>query len=559
MKMKRLTAVFLTLCMVFCLLPALTMNADAATVNYRYNGKYVYNWGTREETATFLSPMAEDFYEDNDITYEDLAALTGSATTSSVPNSALYKKLQTLMTSNHSYQTSYAATRDLYKYTDCQQNGLWMNGKISSFYSGDPIGPGWDSGKTWNREHTWPNSKGDASGNGENDIMMLRPTATSENGSRSNKAYGKSSGYYFPNKESGGTHDVRGDVARIMLFVYCRWGNTGKMWGSSGVIESKAVLLEWAEIDPVDTWELGRNDATEAITGTRNVFVDYPELIFVLFGAEIPDNMPTPSGKAMASGCSHKDYDVVAAAPATCTSTGHTAGYYCNDCDEYFGGYTVIAATGHSWKAATCTAPKTCTVCGTTEGNVGGHRWNAVGCTSAATCTVCGTSTGKPTGHTYTDGVDGTCNSCGIHREDTEKRTVKHMFRMYDPNSGEHFYTGSEVERQNLINAGWDYEGVGFTFSEATGAPVYRLYDPMFGEHLYTMDEEEKEFLVSQGWNLEGVAFNSAYDTEVPQYRLHNPNATRGAYHFTASEEERDNLIEAGWEDQGIGFYSAWK
>ena len=37
-------------------------------------------------------------------------------------------------------------------------------------------------------------------------------------------------------------------------------------------------LLRWIEEDPVDTWELGRNDSVEAITGTRNVFVDYPEL-----------------------------------------------------------------------------------------------------------------------------------------------------------------------------------------------------------------------------------------------------------------------------------------
>ena len=161
--------------------------------------------------------------------------------------------------------------------------------------------------------------------------------------------------------------------------------------------------------------------------------------------------------------------------------------------------------------------------------------------------------------HTYDSGLDGTCNGCGIHREETEDRTVMHMFRMYDPNSGEHFYTGSEVERENLVAAGWNYEGVGFTFSRTTGLPVYRLYDPATGEHLYTMDEDEKAALMAAGWNYEGIAFNSAYDTEVPQYRLHNPNAERGAYHFTASAEERDFLLSIGWEDQGIGFYSSWK
>ena len=106
--------------------------------------------------------------------------------------------------------------------------------------------------------------------------------------------------YYDPNKESGGKLNLHGDVARIMLYVYVRWGNTGMMWGSSGVIESRDVLLAWMEEDPVDTWELGRNDSVQSITGTRNVFVDYPELAFLMFGEEIPDDMPTPSGKAIA-------------------------------------------------------------------------------------------------------------------------------------------------------------------------------------------------------------------------------------------------------------------
>ena len=288
---KRSLAWLTSLLLVVSLFSSLiVLPAEAATVDYVYSGKYVYNWGQREEVATFLSPMAEDFYEDNNTSYEELAALQGSSVQNNVPSSPLYKELQQLMKSNHSHITDYGETKNLYCYTDCENGG----GKISSFYSGKAIGPTWDGG--WNREHTWPNSKGD--GDAPNDIMMLRPTSTSENSGRGNKAYGQSSGYYNPNSESGGKHDLRGDVARIMLYVYCRWGNTSKMWGSGGVMESRAVLLQWVEADPVDTWELGRNDSVEAITGTRNVFVDYPELIFIMFGEDIPDDYQTPSGKA---------------------------------------------------------------------------------------------------------------------------------------------------------------------------------------------------------------------------------------------------------------------
>lgn len=294
---KRSLAWLMTVAMCVTLFCAVWTPAQAATVDYVYAGNYVKNWGVRDTVATFLSPMAEAFYEENNVTYAELAALSGASNVGNVPSSALFRELQDLMKSNHDNQTSYNDTRSLFQYTDCQNSGKTSN-KISSFYSGVAIGPAWDGGSTWNREHTWPNSKG-LEGKDEDDIMMLRPTSKSENSSRGNTAYGESSSYYDPN---GLGQQLHGDVARIMLYQYVRWGNTTKMWGSSGVMESKAVLLKWMEEDPVDTWELGRNDSVESITGTRNVFVDYPELAFVLFDAEIPSDYDTPSGEAAKAG-----------------------------------------------------------------------------------------------------------------------------------------------------------------------------------------------------------------------------------------------------------------
>ena len=318
---KRSMALLMAIIMCIGLLPALQFTADAAD--------YVKNWGIRGTVATSPSDAVDDFYTGH-YTYEMLYQLDGGTSTSNAPNSELYSALKTLMTSKHTHQTSYNETRDLYQYTDCQNGG----DKISSFYSGQEIGPAWDGGNTWNREHTWPNSKGDASGNGENDIMMLRPASVSENSSRGNKAYGESASFYDPNKESNGTYNLHGDVARIMLYVYVRWGNTEKMWGSSGVMENLTVLLKWMEEDPVDTWELGRNDSVQSITGTRNVFVDYPELAFQLFGAEIPSDMVTPSGKA-ANIAPCENHNPVPGTPvaATCTAEGYTV-YTCAACGK---------------------------------------------------------------------------------------------------------------------------------------------------------------------------------------------------------------------------------
>lgn len=305
--MKRSTAFLMALLLVLSLLPGIRLTVDAATVEYKYGSTSKYsnvikNWGTREEVATFLSPNAEKFYSDT--TYEELIAKKGSSNLTIVNTSALYIALNQLMKNAHTKTNSYEDTKTLMAFTDIQNNGSPSN-KISAFYSGDEVGPGWDSGDTWNREHTWPNSKGGSGDNGgpnEYDIMMIRPETSSNNSSRGNKAYGQTTNnnYYFPNLNS--TYDVRGDAARTILYVYVRWGTEeeevlNNLWGSDGVFESKDVLLDWMEEDPVDTWEMGRNDSVQSITGTRNVFIDYPELAFALFNEEIP-KMVTPSGNA---------------------------------------------------------------------------------------------------------------------------------------------------------------------------------------------------------------------------------------------------------------------
>ena len=58
---------------------------------------------------------------------------------------------------------------------------------------------------------------------------------------------------------------------------------------------------------------------------------------------------------------------------ATCEDTGLTAGVKCSVCGEILTAQEEVPALGHKWDAATCTTPKTCLVCGKTEGTVGGH------------------------------------------------------------------------------------------------------------------------------------------------------------------------------------------
>ena len=62
-----------------------------------------------------------------------------------------------------------------------------------------------------------------------------------------------------------------------------------------------------------------------------------------------------------------------AAVDATCTATGLTEGKHCSVCNEVLVAQTEVAAKGHNWTAATCTSPKTCLTCETTEGEALGH------------------------------------------------------------------------------------------------------------------------------------------------------------------------------------------
>lgn len=129
------------------------------------------------------------------------------------------------------------------------------------------------------------------------------------------------------------------------------------------------------------------------------------------------------------------------------------------------------------------------------------------------------------------------------------------VYRIYNPNSGEHFYTGNGTEVNNLKKAGWKDEGLGW-FAPSSGSNVYRLYNPNAGDHHYTMNLNEKNNLVKVGWKYEGVSWYSDNSKRKPLYRLYNPNAKKaGAHHYTPHKSERDNLKKAGWRDEGIGWW----
>ncbi|MDO4538270.1 MAG: hypothetical protein Q4B54_08920, partial [Coriobacteriales bacterium] len=98
-------------------------------------------------------------------------------------------------------------------------------------------------------------------------------------------------------------------------------------------------------------------------------------------------------------------------------------------------------------------------------------------------------------------------------------RATQEMYRLYNPNSGEHFYTRSASERNGLVSVGWRYEGVGWTAPSESDTPVFRLYNKNGGDHHYTTSAGECDALVGLGWTYEGIGWYSNDAQVTPVYR----------------------------------------
>lgn len=126
-------------------------------------------------------------------------------------------------------------------------------------------------------------------------------------------------------------------------------------------------------------------------------------------------------------GCQHQWKDATCQAPKTCELCGATEGEVvehiwseatctnpktCEVC-----GSTDGEALPHEWVAATCTEAKTCFTCKLTEGEANGHKFESATCTTAETCSVCGETRGEPLGHILVETAqtrEATCTQTGI-------------------------------------------------------------------------------------------------------------------------------------------------
>jgi len=123
---------------------------------------------------------------------------------------------------------------------------------------------------------------------------------------------------------------------------------------------------------------------------------------------------------------------------------------------------------------------------------------------------------------------------------------------------GDHFYTTSQIERDNAFAfLSYIEEGTAcFVFNAPAPetTPLFRLYSPTTGDHFYTTSQAEANNAVSTyGYQAEGVAchvFDLSLVGTVPFYRLLNAN---GDHFYTTSQTEANNAIYSfGYHSEGI-------
>ena len=224
----------------------------------------------------------------------------------------LQKSLSTIL--NDATDVGYNGLWNLYKTTDRRSDGkVWdMYSDITNYTFGtDQCGSYGSEGDCYNREHSVPKSWFSERSPMKSDVWHVYPTDGKVNGMRSNYPFGEvasdapgsENGFskWGKCKTPGYSHTVfepndeyKGDFARTYFYFATRYKGVATSGYGAEVFSSAYpyitkwqldMLLRWHEQDPVSQKELDRNEAVyESRQGNRNPFIDYPELVDLIFG-----------------------------------------------------------------------------------------------------------------------------------------------------------------------------------------------------------------------------------------------------------------------------------
>ena len=164
---------------------------------------------------------------------------------------------------------------------------------------------------SWNREHVWPKSHGfpDEDDNAYTDVHNLKPSDRSVNSSRGTKDYDYGGSQHseatdcLTDSDSWEPSDsVKGDIARILFYMVVRYdpgydhnNNSFDLelvdyttpGNNDPILGKLSSLIQWHFDDPVDDFEINRNEVIFGFQQNRNPFIDHPNLVNFLWGENV--------------------------------------------------------------------------------------------------------------------------------------------------------------------------------------------------------------------------------------------------------------------------------
>lgn len=216
--------------------------------------------------------------------------------------------LHDLVLADHVAASSYTDTRELLEFTD---EDMQDPSRVRLIYSDHSAlkeafsNAAFDVSDQWNREHSWPRSRGvGESGRDNVDLHHLFPSVSRVNSARGNRYFDDvqpfDAGYGRPGHELAAPDSERstvaweppaatkGDIARAVFYMALRYdgefSNESDLHLTVDAPEDGSpqmgpadIYFLWHEQDLPDAFEVRRNDRIHALQGNRNPFVDHPE------------------------------------------------------------------------------------------------------------------------------------------------------------------------------------------------------------------------------------------------------------------------------------------
>ena len=203
---------------------------------------------------------------------------------------------------------SYAEVWDAISYTDEDPANT---SNVILLYAGRSQAESFRAGTSssldaWNREHVWAKSHGfpNESQYAHTDLHHLRPEDVSLNSTRGNKDFdnGGTAVTEAPaNKTDSDSFEpraaVKGDVARMLFYMDVRYEgaddsgtpdleipNVAPTGSTAPQMGKLCTLVAWHLADPVDSFELRRNNRIYELQKNRNPFIDNPQWVKAIYG-----------------------------------------------------------------------------------------------------------------------------------------------------------------------------------------------------------------------------------------------------------------------------------